>query len=72
MKHEVVFIVNVQDFAYQPSMFKIRYAGSSLSAAYEYLEKAKAQDDGKLRITLDAVEGTFVKRLETIEASLVR
>jgi hypothetical protein len=62
---KVIFVVNVQDFAYAPPMLKIKYAGDSLVMAYTNFDLA-SQSDERYRVTLDAVEdGTFVSRLKT-------
>lgn|GEM_PF-6674507 len=64
---EVIFVVNIQDFAYEKPMVKVEYAGKSARLAYESYDKATSCDDGKLRITLDIIEGAFSRRLKTHE-----
>lgn len=66
---DVIFVVNIQDFAYAKPMVKVEFAGRSAKQAYEHFNKAVSCDDGKLRITLDVVEGNFSKRLETYTPS---
>lgn len=64
---EVFFVVNVQDFIHKKPIVSVKYVGKSVKAAYTTYERIVSMNYKDFRITLDMIEGDFIKRLETCE-----
>lgn len=63
---DLILVVNLTDFAYPKPIAKVAYAGKNMNNAYSiYYQYAENED--RMQVTLDLVQGENVKRLETHE-----
>ena len=60
----LLFVVNVIDFAYPKPLVDIAYAGSNMDKAYHIYGKLVGCSD-RIQVNLELVQGDNVKRLET-------
>jgi len=61
---ELLFVINVVDFAYEKPIVKVAYAGADMNKAYSIYQKHIACSD-RTQVNLELVQGDSVKRLET-------
>ena len=64
MEEELLFVINIIDFAYEKPLVKVAYAGSNMSRAYSVYHKCVGESD-RTQVNLELVQGDNVQRLET-------